>query len=260
MTEPELLDMVTVMNSVVKGKRCVIARAKPRKLPDDQIKSGVHIVWPDVLVTKTEALALRTRILLELPEDPEWNQRIDSSVYGGSGLRMIWSHKKEKGNDTDPYIPWMELDGEVFDTTPSKELLGLFAIRTNETSRESINVEITCAPLERFIRKNLKGQVLANVKHVIRKGNNKIIVQSDSRYCEKIKGEHKSNHVWFGISNGKICQLCHDDECNAGKRFVGQEHKLSPSIIAELNSNVAVDHSSYVPICDLVPDFWWKEE
>ena len=260
LSEPDVLDVVAVMNSVVKGKRCIIARARPRKISVDQMKSGIHIVWPDLFVTKTEALALRTRILLELPDDPEWNNRIDSSVYGGSGLRMIWSHKKEKGKDVDPYVPWMELDGDVFDATPTKDVLKLFAIRTNETSSASVNVEITCAPLERFIRKNLNGQELASVKRVIRKGNDKIIVQTDSRYCENIQGQHKSNHVWFGIHKGKICQLCHDEDCNTGQKFVGREHKLSPSIIAELNSNVAVDNSSYVSICDLVPDFWWQKE
>jgi hypothetical protein len=40
-------------------------------------------------------------------------------------------------------------------------------------------------------------------------------------------------------------------------RFVGREHILSPSIVAELHSNVAVDNSTFVPICNLVPDFWW---
>jgi hypothetical protein len=40
-------------------------------------------------------------------------------------------------------------------------------------------------------------------------------------------------------------------------RFVGREHNLSPSIVEELRSNVAVDNSTFVPIRDLVPDFWW---
>jgi hypothetical protein len=253
-----ILELVETMHSVVQQGRCVIARAEPRVV-DDQVKTGVHIHWPDVFVTRSEALALRTRILLELPSDPEWSQRIDASVYGGSGLRMLWSYKREKGVDSGPYVPWRSLDGSVFDPRPSVELLRLFAIRTNEVSREAVNVEITCAPLERFIRKYLAGQELAKVRRVLRKGNDRIIVQTDSKYCERIQGEHRSNHVWFGITRGRICQLCHDDECKAAK-FVGREHILSPSIVDELRSNVAVDNSTYVSICDLVPDFWWKEE
>ena len=253
-----ILELVEVMHSVVQKGRCCIARAEPRVI-DGLVKSGVHIHWPDVNVTRSEALALRTRILLELPDDPEWSQRIDASVYGGSGLRMLWCHKREKGVDSGPYTPWCELRGSVFESTPSAETLKLFAVRTNEVSKEAVNVDITCAPLERFIRKNLKGQELANVRRVMRKGQDKIIVQTDSKYCERIQGEHKSNHVWFGISRGRICQLCHDDECKTQK-FVGREHILSPSIVEELHSNVAVDNSTFVSIRDLVPDFWWQEE
>jgi hypothetical protein len=255
----EILNLVAVMHSVVQKGRCCIARAEPR-IVDGLVKSGVHIHWPDVYVTKSEALALRTRILLELPDDPEWSQRIDASVYGGSGLRMLWSHKRDRGLvDSGPYTPWRELNGSVFDTVPSVETMKLFAVRTNEISKESVNVEITCAPLEKFIRKNMKGQELANVRRVMRKGEDRIIVQTDSKYCERIQSEHKSNHVWFGISRGRICQLCHDDECK-DQKFVGREHILSPSIVAELRSNVAVDNSTYVSIRDLVPDFWWQEE
>ena len=267
-----ILNLVEVMHSVVQKGRCLIARAEPRDV-DNQVKTGVHIHWPDVFVTKSEALALRTRILLELPDDPEWSQRIDASVYGGSGLRMLWSHKRDRGSvDSGPYTPWRELNGDVFDQVPSAETLKLFALRTNEVSKEAVNVEITCAPLERYIRKNLKGQERANVRRVMRKGSDTIIVQTDSKYCERIQGEHKSNHVWFGIRGEMICQLCHDDECNRiaaeknanneklPKRFSGREYILSPSIVDELRSNVAVDNSTFVPIRDLVPDFWWQEE
>ena len=267
-----ILNLVEVMHSVVQKGRCLISRAEPRDV-DTQVKTGVHIHWPDVFVTKSEALALRTRILLELPDDPEWSQRIDASVYGGSGLRMLWSHKRDRGSvDSGPYTPWRDLDGNVFDPVPSAEILKLFAVRTNEVSNEAVNVEITCAPLERFIRKYLKGQELANVRRVMRKGSDTIIVQTDSKYCERIQGEHKSNHVWFGIKGDLICQLCHDDECNRiaaeknanneklPKRFSGREYILSPSIVDELRSNVAVDNSTFVSIRDLIPDFWWQEE
>ena len=267
-----VLELATLMHSVVQKGRCLIARAEPRDV-DNQVKTGVHIHWPDVFVTKSEALALRTRILLELPDDPEWSQRIDASVYGGSGLRMLWSHKRDRGSvDSGPYTPWRDLEGNVFDPVPSAETLKLFALRTNEVSNEAVNVEITCAPLERYIRKYLKGQELANVRRVMRKASDTIIVQTDSKYCERIQGEHKSNHVWFGIKGEMICQLCHDDECNRiaaeknanneklPKRFSGREYILSPSIVDELRSNVAVDNSTFVSIRDLIPDFWWKEE
>lgn len=264
LTEEEIKHLAELMSGVVSGQ-CVIARAPPRKV-GRFTKSGVHFHWPEVYVTKKEALALRTRILLELPEDPEWAQRIDASVYGGSGLRMLWSHKKEKGQDTDPYVPLGHTD------PPDKQSLALFAVRTNKQTKTEVNVELTCAPLERFIQLHFKGQEMARVRRVMRKKNDRFVVQTDSRYCERIQGEHKSNHVWFGIQGEKICQLCHDEECNRiaaeknahdeklPKRYFSREHILSPSIVDELYSNVAVDHTTYVALCDFVPDFWWKEE
>jgi len=256
--DSSILELVELMHSVVQKGRCYIARA-PIRTVQGLVKTGVHIHWPDVFVTKKEALALRTRILLELPEDPEWSQRIDASVYSGSGLRMLWSHKREKGEDTDPYTPWRELHGSVFAGLPTSETLSLFAIRTNAESSTSVDLEITCAPLEKFIQRYMKGHTRANVRRVLRKGHDRIVVQTDSRFCERIQGEHKSNHVWFGVSQGKICQLCHDEVCKELK-FVGREYNLSPSIVEELRSNVAVDNSAYVSLRDLVPDFWWKEE
>jgi len=262
--DEEILQLAHQMNSVVATGRCIIARAEPRRV-DSQIKTGVHFHWPDTFVSKTDAIALRTRILLELPGDPEWGNRIDASVYSGSGLRMIWSHKRDAG----PYVPWIELETQqTFSTTPDAGVLSLFAIRTNETDKTSINVEITCDPLERYIQKYMEGQKNARIKRVTRKNTESIIVQTDSRYCEYIQGEHKSNHVWFGIRGDKICQLCFDEMCNTEfpkkrkdkVRFVGREYILSPSIVAELRSNVAVDNSSYMSIRDLLPNFWWEEE
>jgi hypothetical protein len=258
--EDAILELACTMNSVVNKGRCIIARAEPRKV-GSQIKTGVHFHWPDARVTKADAVALRTRILLELPDDPEWSDRIDASVYGGSGLRMLWSHKRDAG----PYTPWIDLETRsTFSKIPDKDILSLFAVRTNETDRTSVNVVITCNPLEKYIQKYMKGQGTANVRRVMRKGND-IIVQTDSRFCEYIQGEHKSNHVWFGIRGEKICQLCFDEMCNTEfpkkrkdkVRFVGREYILSPSIVAELQSNVAVDNSTSVSIRDLVPDFWW---
>lgn len=256
--DEKILELVRIMSDVVGSEhRCCIARAEPRKV-GSLVKTGVHIHWPTVFVTKNEALAFRTRILLELPEDPEWGQRIDASVYGGSGLRMLWSHKKEKKEDTSPYIPWRDLNGHFFDSVPDTQVLELFAVRSDQLSKEQVVEFLKSEPLERFIRKYMKGHEDANVRKVIRKGINRLIVQTDSRFCERIGGKHKSNHVWFGIQEGKICQLCHDDECKEAK-FVGKVYNLSPSIVDELRSNVAVDHSTYVSFRDLVPDFWWAE-
>ena len=97
LSDERLLEILQVMCSVVPGQ-CIVARAPVRLEDDGRMKSGVHIHWPETKVRRPEALAFRTRILLELGDDPEWNERIDLSVYGGSGLRMIGSHKMPVGD------------------------------------------------------------------------------------------------------------------------------------------------------------------
>ena len=87
------------------GKECLISIAPPKK-SGEFIKTGVHLNWPGFVVNQSSALALREHILITLTHgkpNVNWNNIIDSSVYGcnirktqGSGLRMPWSHKKEK--------------------------------------------------------------------------------------------------------------------------------------------------------------------
>ena len=233
-----LLSILEIMCRIVPGQ-CLIART-PARTVQGLIKTGVHIHWPDALVTRQEALAYRTRILLEL-EEPEWADRIDASVYGGSGLRMLWSHKKPTG---DPYVPW---EPGTQTPKPSLELLKLFSIRTCENI-QTVTCEESGDALEKYIQKYIPGQQQTRVKRIGQKGKTKW-VQTDSRYCENISREHKSNHIWFSITGDRICQLCHDTETCHG--FVGREYILSPSIV-----DVAVVDTPRISILSLLPDHW----
>jgi Prim-pol 4/Herpesviridae UL52/UL70 DNA primase len=232
--------------------RCCIARAQPRPVKDPSgqraslIKSGVHIHWPDLRVTKQEAISLRSRILLALPEvqEVDWAQVIDSSVYGGSGLRMLWSHKKPSG---DPYVPWRTLDGSEFSKEPNLETLALFSIRckANEKKDEVSEAIIASEPIEEFIQRYLPGQRRTQVKKIQRmeEGSDAWYVQTDSKYCERIRSEHRSNHVWFMLNKGRISQRCFNEEC---KGFVGSEHILPPSIVDEVVTVGSPPSSSFM--------------
>lgn len=252
LSDDRLLEILQVMCSVVPGK-CIVARAPPRIEEDGRTKSGVHIHWPDTKVRRAEALAFRTRILLELGDDPEWNERIDVSVYGGSGLRMIGSHKMPIG---EPYVPW--IPGEPGQPITIDEIKA-FSIRTDEADTVKNVTEISnFGPIEGYIRKYIPGQAFARVKRIGRKSPQCLWVQTDSRWCANIQAEHKSNHVWFYVYGDTICQRCHDEETCKG--FVGKEYILSPSILEELTSNVSVDRSTFVSIRDLVPAHWFPQD
>lgn len=257
--EEDARELCMKICTAVDSGPCLVARAPSRRVKDG-IKSGLHLHWPNVCVGRHEALALRTRILLQFDGD-EWAQIIDSSVYGGSGLRCLWSHKKPEG---DPYIPWISLpDGKLLSIVPTLETLKLFAVRVPGQAAPPKLRRVASAPnssavlessrLEQFIRTNLEGQGSAHVKNIrkTRKGEGKgLCVETDSRYCERIKTEHKSNHVWFYIRNGTIRQMCLDEEC---LEFSGREHNLPPSIS---NEAPRVASASYHSVIDLLPKTW----
>jgi hypothetical protein len=252
LSEEKIENICRTIHSVVSKGRCCIARARPRPCTEG-IKTGVHVHFPDVVVTKGEALSLRTRILLALDEkDPSlpWSQIIDASVYGGSGLRMLWSHKKPTG---DPYIPWKSLGGEIFSKEPDTGILELFSIRTlAETTEEPCELSLEDSePLERFIRTKFVGQEDTRVKRVIRHEHNGWYIQSNSKYCERISDRHKSNHVWFSVRQGGIIsQKCFDEDC---KEFSGREHNLPPSIVEKLKNVTCLDSSPDCAIMDFLP-------
>ena len=257
--DPDALDLCRRVYAAVGQGRCLVARAPPRKVKDE-IKSGLHLHWPDLCVTRQEALGLRTRILLELGDGSEWAQIIDASVYGGSGLRSIWSHKKPEGA---PYVPWISVpDGAALSPVPSLEALRLFAIRVTGqpvTSPQKMRrvssapgaIDLSDSRLEEFIRANLEGQGAANVKGVRKTRGKGLCVETDSRYCERVRAEHKSNHVWFHIRGCTIQQRCLDEEC---LEFSGREHILPPSISRDEGPRVV--SPSRHGIVDLLPPTW----
>lgn len=252
LTDEDLVQFCSIIHkSLETSSPCLIARARPRSIGEGLIKSGVHIHWPNLTVSRTQAMNLRSKIVTSLGADfPfDWDKVIDSSVYGGSGLRMLWSHKKPTG---DPYVPWRSLDGQEFSKVPDVETLALFAIRTEETLQlGEVEALRDTEPLEEFIQKYLEGQSQAQVKKVQRHEHNGWYVQTDSKYCERIHKEHKSNHVWFHVASRRISQRCFDEDC---AEFKGTEHILPPSIVEQLNDVAIVGSPPSCFLMDIFPD------
>ena len=248
--DEDLLQFCSIIHEALgTSSRCLIARARPRPVAEGLIKSGVHIHWPDLVVTRTQALNFRSKIILNLSQDFafDWDRVIDASVYGGSGLRMLWSHKKPTG---DPYVPWRDLNGTSFAKEPSVDVLTLFAVRTDEEPRQEEVLENN-GPLEEFVRKYMEGQWRTHIKKVQRHDHDGWFAQTDAKYCERIHKDHKSNHTWFSIRSGRISQRCFDDDC---REFKGQEHILPPSIVEQLNDVAIVGSPSCSFLMDFLPD------
>ena len=248
LSDEDLLQFCSIIHETLGGdniSECLIARARPRAIGEGLIKSGVHIHWPRLIVTRTEALNFRSKLVHALGEGP-WDQIIDASVYGGSGLRMLWSHKKPTG---DPYIPWRQLgSNREFSKNPSVEILDLFSIRTDETVSSVEEELFDTEGVQDYIRKYMPEQDTTNVKRIQRHEYDGWFVQTDSNYCENIKRRHKSNHIWYSIHSGRISQRCFDEDCH---EFRGREHILPPSIVEQLKDVVIVGSPSLSFLMDI---------
>lgn len=254
--------------SIVKVGPCVIAKADPR-ITEKGTKFGVHVIWPESVVTKQIAHSLRMKILDEF--GPEWEKIIDASVYSGSGLRMIWSHKTDPGSTQ--YVPWAKIDESgTFDffvnVTPSVHYVKLFSIRVNDNNSLAVTEKISSSPsenqLEDFIRKNIPGQENARVLKIskCKRKETGFWVSTNSRYCDHVKREHKSNHVWFNVKKTAhsewmiIAQKCQDEEC---KGYTGRFYRFPSRIITEELNEGVLDASTHRTISDYLPSgFVWK--
>jgi len=250
LSDEDLVQFCSIIHKALETPSpCLIARARPRSIGEGLIKSGVHIHWPNLTVSRTQAMNLRTKIVTSLASDfPfDWDKVIDASVYGGSGLRMLWSHKKPTG---DPYVPWRSLDGHEFSKVPDVETVALFAIRTEEGVPHP-EVLGNTGQLEDFVQKYMEGQSRSHIKKVQRGEHNGWYAQTDSKYCERIHKEHKSNHIWFHIGSKRISQRCFDEEC---AEFKGTEHILPPSIVEKLEDVAIVGSPSSSFLMDIFPN------
>ena len=222
----EIIQIVKNILRVVKNGRCFVARTPPKvHASSGLIKTGLHLHWPSLIINKQKATVIRNQILLI---HPEYTDAIDQAVYTGSGLRLVWSYKKD---GSAPYVPWAYVTefGHVKElpSDPCMETLRLFTIRSSET-QEYEDVIMKHEPdskLEEFIQTKIKGQGRARILSM--KKLTGICIQTDSKWCQRIGAEHKNNHVWFFIKGSTIRQRCHDEAC---KDFEGDVWALPPSL------------------------------
>ena len=218
------------------GETCYSAIAPPRQTSKG-IKCGFHLHWPNHIVTSTEANKIRNTLCVKYPGISKY---VDASVYNGSGLRMLWSYKYQNQCHYPPYIPWKVIGTQGVistfstNTEPSVSLLELYSIRTNHTQPQIQPSHKTgfFPKLEEHINKYMVGYEDARVLKVGRTRDDcGFYVQTNSKYCENIKKNHTSNHVWLLITNNRIQSMCHDNDCKGSS---GKEYFISPSIVNEL--------------------------
>jgi hypothetical protein len=106
--------------------------------------------------------------------------------------------------------------------------------------KDEVHDDMLKGKIEDFIRAHIEGQAHAYIPKFFKKKDT-YLVSTTSKYCENLKREHGSNHVWFIISGQTILQKCfclcetlrgrRDGFC---KDFCGRRHQLTPSIVEGL--------------------------
>jgi hypothetical protein len=213
--------------------RCIVAHSAPKKYKN-AIKSGIHMHWPDLIVDVSMAQALASKI---------GNPIVDMSVYKGSGIRMLWSHKKGPQGDEDPYVPLMELpSGRRLSPEPNVDILRLCSIRTGPDLPRD-HKRLSSSTIEDFLATCMKNEMRfkglcppPDYSIHVRKVScvkKTIMIQTTSKFCMHKRAEHNSNHVYFviDIQRGLIHQRCHDEGCQSYK---GMNHTVPISILNTL--------------------------
>jgi len=116
------------------------------------------------------------------------------------------------------------------------------------------------AHLETFIRKNMEGQHGARVLKIF-KTKTAHYVKTNSKYCENLKRNHGSNHVWFAVSkDAAIMQKCFCT-CNTlegrlkgvlCKDFCGRKHQLNKTITELMYPNKILTNNKKATICSFL--------
>jgi hypothetical protein len=161
------------------GTSCIVSVSEP-KPKDNQIKTGIHLNWPGLVVSQESSIQLMYHVVSTLEKiysSVNWAKMIDSSVYGtigkqGSGFRLPWSHKRSKhaqckgagcascesGKVTEgEYLPIFVYENGFLvscDQDITFEKLLMSTVRTNEkVSVEIPEFVVICQP----IRKKVEG-------------------------------------------------------------------------------------------------------
>jgi hypothetical protein len=225
----EILTLAQSVHDSVPG-RCIVAHSAPKKYKN-AIKSGIHMHWPDLIVDVPAAQALAEKI---------GNPIVDMSVYKGSGIRMLWSHKKGANGDEDPYVPLIELpSGQRLPPEPTIEMLRLCSIRTGpDLPRDQ--KRCTSSAVEDFLTTCMKNEMRfrglcppSDYSIQVRKVScvkKTIMIQTTSKFCMHKRAEHSSNHVYFvaDVQRALIHQRCHDEGCG---KYKGMNHTLPIALL-----------------------------
>lgn len=173
--------------------------------------NGIHIILKDVIVSQDQGIQMCNTLKTK-------KNNLDISVYK-TGLRMIWSHKKNVKQFYKPSFIWMnsmlqELSDEE---SMNRRFLDACSIHTEDETNTPVQVQDV--PCYEIVPKDLgtiheslsilhPAYANAKITRVV-KVRNDYIIQTYSKFCMNLNATHRSNHVYFVMSKRKLWQKCY---------------------------------------------------
>ena len=229
--------LVRRLTECVGAARALVCIANvPKRESEHAWKLGLHVVWPEVLVSGGTALRLRERMLEALGPPSEhgvlgaWESVIDATVYRANGLRMPWSAKGP--SDARFYelafVLGLQAYARVEPATVSalREALHQLSIRTFHADptlslvseddpaaaddRRSVSRSLHAYPSEMLeavaaaLPPQFDGQKftgLVATEHCF-------MLRSTAKFCLNLGREHRTNNVYFMLTRKGVCQKC----------------------------------------------------
>ncbi len=229
--------LVPTASSLLEASHAVVC-GKPDVAATD-IKPGFHVVWPGLVVDRETAACVVSECIARLPEHAAWlKTALDTSVYGGSGLRMVFSQKKPDDPAADVYVPVREWrDGTWTEVCPAipgpVHWLRACTLRPPPAASVAGDSQSPAAFARDSIEESSSscwgGDFVPPTQYqpcritAVRTNgsSNGRIIHTTSRFCANIGRCHKSNHVYFIVSaRGTAYQLCHDPDCKGFRCLV----------------------------------------
>lgn len=253
--------------------RMIVCTAPKKIEKPGVVKLGCHLIFPNILVNSPIALKCREALLNELPslyssiphstsaqsvthcdqqsdEDDtntactqplnSWSDVVDDSVYKGSGLRLVWSHKGRK--EARAYVPVFDMDSVhgmtdvVCDSLAVKrEYVHLCSIRSTcgtltpcrggahhiaddlmhghmvggtpvSGRSQSIDMYIEAIPdVERALPHVYQG--IRFLKAFVTP--NTVYLKTNSRYCLNVKREHRTSTIYIAVTRQGMMIRCY---------------------------------------------------
>jgi len=241
----------------------IVCTAPPRRLPNGDWKTGVHLHWPHILTDDPTALMLRQALVarcaskfpaktaFDKKDTPtawpqvrnDWGDILDPAVYGASGLRMIYSRKKEIPS---VYQPAFVVRGEMLDVEPVEAPLDDLrrwvletSIRSFETEKTPTSAQLAAVELSAVhqradvVGESMVGheeglEALASLlaaQHpeyqgmrfsgLARVGEDCYFLRSPSHYCLNLAltptgglSQHRGTNIFFVVTRTAVYQKC----------------------------------------------------